>query len=480
MALQITNSLTRRKELFEPLEPGFVRMYVCGPTVYDKPHLGHAKSYIAFDVIVRYLRHLGNRVRYVQNITDVGHLTDEAEMTGEDRIERRARAMRLEPMEVSNAYTWEYFDAMDALNVLRPDISPRASGHVPEIISLCQTLIDKGYAYQAEGNVYFDVDRWAAAGHYGKLSGRTLDEQEANTRQTVSEGKRHPSDFALWKKATPDHIMRWPSPWGDGYPGWHIECSAMSIKYLGETIDIHGGGMENMFPHHEDEIAQSEAATGKPFVRFWIHNGSLKVNGVKMSKSLGNFITVEEALQRWPADVLRLFFLSSHYRSSADFSAEAVDAARRGYERLTTAVANAARVAGEMPAAGDSGFSADARRRFHEAMDDDFNTPGALAVLFDLAGEANRTSAAGDVQGAAAALTALNELSAVLGLRPGAKATAADDGAVDTLMELVLEYRHKARQQKDWETSDRIRDALKRAGIVVEDGPQGSTWRRSV
>ena len=451
-------------------------MYVCGPTVYDSPHLGHAKSYIAFDVIVRYLRHLGLQVRYVQNITDVGHLTNEAEMTGEDRIERRARAERLEPMEVVEKYTREFYSAMDRLNVLRPDISPRASGHVPEIIAITKTLLERGWAYESDGNVYFDVRRWAEAGHYGKLSGRDVEDQESNTRATVTEGKRHPSDFALWKKATPDHIMRWDSPWGDGFPGWHIECSAMSMKYLGETLDIHGGGIENMFPHHEDEIAQSEAATGHPFVRYWIHNGSLRIDGVKMSKSLGNFITVTQALERWPAEVLRVFFLMSHYRSMTDFSEEAVQAAGKGYERLTTALAHARRILGDSEEGGVSAAADAARVRFDAAMDDDFNSPAALAVLFDLASEINKTPAS-DKAALAALKDTLLELGDVLGLAFQGS-SAVEEGAIEPLMDLILGIRQQAREDRNWPLADQIRDVLKEAGIAVEDTPEGPLWRK--
>src|SRR5437763_972293 len=297
MSLTIYNTLTRRKEPFEPREENRVSMYVCGPTVYDYPHIGHAKSYIAFDLVVRYLRHLGYDLLYVQNITDVGHLTDDAD-EGENKIQKRARLRRLEPMALVETFTREYFAAMDALNVLRPDISPRASGHIPEMIELIRRLIESGHAYEAEGNVYFDA---ASFPEYGKLSRRRIEEQEASGRVEVGAGKRGAADFALWKAADAEHLMRWPSPWGWGYPGWHIECSAMSMKYLGETLDIHGAGVDNLFPHNEDEVAQSEAATRRPFVRFWMHNGSVLVGGEKMSKSKGNFTTIADAIEQYGA-----------------------------------------------------------------------------------------------------------------------------------------------------------------------------------
>ncbi|MCX5655326.1 MAG: cysteine--tRNA ligase, partial [Planctomycetota bacterium] len=318
--LHVYNTLTRSKERFEPLDPPHVGMYVCGPTVYGDAHIGHAKSYVSFDVIVRYLRYLGYNVRYVQNITDVGHLTDDADQ-GEDKVERKAKAERVHPMQIAQKFTWSYFEDMARLNVLKADIQPFASGHIIEQIELVKRLIAAGHAYEAAGNVYFDVASWPK---YGKLSGRSVDEMVSGTRVETAADKRAPADFALWKRAEPGHIMQWPSPWGNGYPGWHLECSAMSMKYLGESFDIHGGGMENQFPHHEDEIAQAEAATGKPFVKYWLHNNMVTVNGQKMGKSLGNFITLKDAYQKWDPMVLRLFILQSHYRSPLDFSDEAL------------------------------------------------------------------------------------------------------------------------------------------------------------
>src|SRR5512136_474863 len=331
MTIQVYNVLTRQKEEFKPIDPDLVTMYVCGPTVYDFTHIGHAKTYVSFDVIVRYLRFAGYRVRYVQNITDVGHLLD----TGEDRILKGARRERIEPMEVVERYTRAYFAAMDALGVTRPDISPRASAHVPEQIEWVKQLIADGYAYEVDGSVYFSVEKYP---DYGKLSGRHVEELAEGARVTVRDEKRHPADFALWKKADPEHILRWPSPWGWGYPGWHIECSAMATKYLGETFDIHGGGIDNIFPHNECEIAQAEAATGRPFARYWLLTGSLTLDGVKMSKSLGNTITVTNALKRWRPEQIRLFILSSHYTSPIDITDAGMAAAGEGAGRLSEAM----------------------------------------------------------------------------------------------------------------------------------------------
>src|SRR5579862_6456812 len=343
MPLNIYNTLTRKKEEFKPLVEGRVGMYVCGPTVYGDSHIGHAKSYVSFDTIVRYLRYSGYKVTYVQNISDVGHLTDDADQ-GEDKIQRKSKIDRVHPMQLVNQYTKSYFEDMDALGIGRPDISPTATGHIIEQIEMVKSLIEKGFAYEVNGSVYFDVSKDP---DYGKLSGRNIDEMETGTRVDVKSEKRRPNDFALWKKAGPEHIMQWPSPWGLGFPGWHIECSAMSMKYLGETFDIHGGGMENQFPHHECEIAQSECATGKPFVRYWIHNNLVTVAGQKMGKSLGNTVSLKDAFKRFPPVVVRFFILQSHYRGTLDFTDEALEGAAKGLEKLLNTVNNLRRKVGD-------------------------------------------------------------------------------------------------------------------------------------
>jgi cysteinyl-tRNA synthetase len=499
--LHVYNTLTRRREKFEPLSPPAsadspgearlaarpraagprVGMYVCGPTVYGDAHLGHAKSYISFDVIVRYLRYLGYDVTYVQNVTDVGHLTDDAD-AGEDKVEKAARAKKVHPMQIAEQFTRRYFEDMDALNVLRPDISPRASGHIVEQIEHVRKLIERGHAYEANGSVYFDVASWPK---YGRLSGRSVDEMQAGARVESSAEKRHPADFALWKRAEPGHIMQWPSPWGMGYPGWHIECTVMGQKYLGETLDIHGGGIENQFPHHEDEIAQAEAASGKPFVKYWLHNNMVTVGGQKMGKSLGNFLTLRDAFEKWPPMVIRLFILQSHYRSPTDFSPEALEAARAGYERLAGAAAAIAKAATGAPDGdGDPKVAQliqDARKRFAEAMDDDFNTPLALSALFDLARDSNRLVASGGLgKGSLEALAAaLEELAGdVLGLRLKASAGGtADVGIAAAVVEIFIEMRAEARKAKDFKRADAIRDRLAEAGVLLEDTPDGTTWR---
>ena len=479
--LRVYNSLTRTKEEFVPLYQGRVNMYVCGPTVYDHAHLGHAKSYISFDTIVRYLRFLGYRVRYVQNITDVGHLTDNAD-EGEDKVEQRARQERVEPMELAERYARSYFEDMDALNVLRPDISPRASGHIPEQIELVKVLLEKNHAYEVNGSVYFSV---ASFPEYGKLSGRRVEEEEAGARVAVNPEKRHPADFALWKRAEPGHIMRWISPWGEGYPGWHAECSAMAMKYLGETLDIHGGGMENIFPHHECEIAQSEAATGKPFVRYWLHNNMVLVDGVKMSKSLGNFLTIKDALKLYSAQAVRFFILTSHYRSPLDFSHEALVAAQRGLARLEGTVRRVREAlltgAAEGPVSmGLRQLLEGYRARFLAAMDDDFNTAGAIGVLFDLSREVNSLLSGGGSlnKGELGAIEELyTELGGeILGLTfEGASVEAR--GLEGGLLELLIRTRWELRQAKEWELADRIRSQLAELGIAVQDSPEGTTWR---
>jgi cysteinyl-tRNA synthetase len=481
MALQVYNTLHRRKELFTPQKEGFVGIYVCGPTVYADSHLGHAKSYISFDVIVRYLRHTGYRVLYVQNITDVGHLTDDADQ-GEDRLVRRAAADRVHPMQLAETYTRSYFEDMDALNVLHPDIVPRASGHITEQIAIVQTLLDRKMAYVANGSVYFDVATFPS---YGKLSGRTVDELNAGARVEIKEEKKHPADFALWKRAEPGHIMRWPSPWGEGFPGWHIECSAMSMKYLGDGFDIHGGGLENQFPHHECEIAQSEGATGKPFVRYWLHNNMVTVDGRKMGKSLGNFVTLKDAFARWNAQVVRFFILQSHYRSTLDFSDEALEGAKAGYEKLANTLRNLReKISSAVPAGVETGIDLERRTsEFRAAMDDDFNTPQAIAVLFDLSRELNQAFA-GEKNFSRASLEAVESWYAVhagsvLGIMTGNQPGAESSGALaGPLMEVLIAIRSDIRTQKLWALSDKIRDGLARIGIGLEDKKTGTTWKR--
>ncbi len=471
--IYIYNTLTRQKEKFVPLREGFISMYVCGPTVYSHSHIGHAKSYVSFDVMVKWFRHVGYKVRYVQNITDVGHLLGDDD--GEDRILKAARIEQTSPMEVAQAYTRSYYDDMDALGVARPNIAPTAAGHIPEQIELIKTLIQKGHAYEVNGSVYFSVSSFEG---YGKLSGRrNQEEMESGTRVEIKSEKRHPSDFALWKKADPTHLMQWNSPWGWGFPGWHIECSAMSMKYLGETIDIHGGGMDNQFPHHECEIAQSESATGKPFVRYWIHNNLVTVNGQKMSKSLGNFTTIKELLKKYPPTVLRFFILQSHYRSTLDFSDEAISAAKNGLEKLTETYNRLLQ-----SSIGKATLDLEPyRKKFHAALNDDFNTPQAIALFFDLAREINTTlSREGFSEQEKSILIDFFNTYAknILGILPAsATATQGNSTVLPKVMELVLEIRKDARAKKDFATSDLIRDRLKEAGIEVKDTKEGATWR---
>lgn len=478
MSLQIYNVLTRRKVRFIPLQEGLVGMYVCGPTVYDHAHIGHAKLYVSMDVVVRYLRFKGLRVRYVQNITDVGHLLD----TGEDRILKGAARERVEPMEVAERYMRSYFEDMDALKVTRPDISPRASAHVLEQIEITRTLVERGYAYEVNGSVYFDVTRWP---EYGKLSGRRVQEQEEGARVAVREEKHHPADFALWKKAEPEHILRWPSPWGEGFPGWHIECTAMATKYLGPTFDIHGGGLENIFPHNECEIAQSEVWTGKPFARYWVLTGSLTIEGVKMSKSLGNFVTIKDALRRYRAEAIRFFILSSHYRSPVDYSRAALDAAQAGVQRLLGPVALVReRVRTALMGEADPGVLAlldNQRERFNDAMDDDFNSPAALAVLFDMTTEVNKLlgSEARLTRGTLEAIDGTYQSlgGRVLGIVPDQLHPEANWDMLDGLVKLLIEMRAQARQTQDFLRADEIRDRLSALGVALEDRPEGTTWR---
>jgi cysteinyl-tRNA synthetase len=496
MTLRVYNYLTRQEEEFVPLEPGFVGMYVCGPTVYGDAHIGHAKVYITFDVVHRYLEYLGYRVRYVQNITDVGHLVGDGDV-GEDKIGRQARLERVEPMEIVETYTRNYFRDMDLLNVIRPDISPRASGHVPEQIELAQELIKKGHAYASEGNVYFSVTSWP---DYGKLSRRKIDELEEGARLEVSQDKRDSRDFAVWRAADPAHLMQWNSPWGAGFPGWHAECTVMARKYLGLPFDIHGGGLENIFPHNESEIAQSEAAYGGEFARYWLLNNMVTIDGVKMGKSLGNSLTVQQALtgnhprlsQPQSPLALRFFILNSHYRQTTDFTDEALKGAARGYERLIGTVTGIRqKLTQATPGEGeaDAGFVEvieQYKARFVEAMNNDFNTPQALAALFDFTRAVN-TLINGAQPVSPATLEAIDTTyrtlgGNVLGIIPDEFSTqswAKADNLQDELIQILIDLRMAARKNKDYATSDAIRNQLAEIGVVLEDRPDGTGWKIS-
>ncbi|MDI6839519.1 MAG: cysteine--tRNA ligase [bacterium] len=475
MGLKVYNTLTRKKVEFIPLYPGRVRIYVCGPTVYDHPHIGHAKSYISFDVIVRYLRWLGYNVKYVQNITDVGHLLD----TGEDRIIAGAKREKLDPMELVEKYTRSYFEDMDALNVVRPNISPHATAHISEQIELVATLIKKGYAYETGGSVYFDITKFS---DYGKLSRRKIEDQVAGARVEVKAEKRHPYDFALWIRATPTHLMHWQSPWGIGYPGWHIECSAMAMKYIGETVDIHGGGIENIFPHHECEIAQSEAATGKQFVRYWLHNNMVLVNGVKMSKSLGNFITIKETLKRYSPEQLRFFILTTHYRSTLDFSETAIEGAGEGLKSIHTTFKRVNELAKTAPIGKltpeINKTLKDYKQKFIDAMDDDFNTPLAISSLFDLSRDINKyldRETGVNKQSLNAIYEVYKELGdEILGILPFSLQPVIEG---TPFIELLIEIREKLRSIKQWELADEIRSKLKKLGISLEDKLDKTDWK---
>ncbi len=483
MSLKIYNVLTRTKEVFKPIEEGHVGIYVCGPTVYDHPHFGHAKNYVGFDVVVRYLRYLGYKVLYVQNITDVGHLVGDRD-EGEDKIQKRAKREAVLPMQLVETYMRIFFENMDALNVQRPDISPRAAGHVPEQIEMVQELIEKGHAYESNGSVYFDVSSWP---EYGKLSGRKVADQEEGARLEINEEKRHPSDFALWKHADPEHLMQWHSPWGMGYPGWHVECSAMARKYLGKTFDIHGGGIDNMFPHNECEIAQSEAAhDGETFANYWMLSGSLTLDGVKMGKSLGNSFTVSEALEKNRPEAIRMFILSSKYRNPIDFSDDALDSAETGWNRLWNTVSELRKRIQSAPVGEETAeIEAIVQKiieNFEKAMNDDFNAPAAVAVIQELATETNKILNNGS-QPSRGSLQALDNAFRALGgnvLAIIPDEAAGDSASVereDGLIRLLIEMRANARKNKDWATSDRIRDELKELGVQLLDGATGTTWQ---
>jgi cysteinyl-tRNA synthetase len=488
MELSIYNTLTRKKEVFVPQHAPHVGIYVCGPTVYGDPHLGHARPAITFDVLFRYLQHAGYKVRYVRNITDVGHLEHDAD-SGEDKIARKARIEQLEPMEVVQHYLLRYHDAMRALNVLPPSIEPHASGHIIEQIALVQQILDSGYAYVSEGSVYFDVVKYDQDHTYGILSNRNIDDMLNVTRELDGQKeKRNPLDFALWKKAQPEHIMRWPSPWSDGFPGWHCECTAMGRKYLGEHFDIHGGGMDLIFPHHECEIAQAVASQGSDIVRYWMHNNMITVNGQKMGKSLANFITLEEFFsgnhsmltQAYAPMVIRFFILQAHYRSTVDFSSEALQASEKGLERLFETYARLQKLTAATASTVDvNGL----RERCEMAMCDDLNTPVVISHLFD-ASKIINTVASGN---GALSTEDLEELKAtfklfmedILGLRKESSAAGSEnnDEAYKKAIDLLLNIRLQAKQNRDWATSDRIRNELTSYGFTVKDTKDGFEWR---
>ena len=483
--LMIYNTMTRRKEEFVPYNPPHVGMYVCGPTVYGDPHLGHARPAVTFDLLFRYLQSLGYKVRYVRNITDVGHLEHDAD-EGEDKISKKARLEKLEPMEVAHYYTERYHAAMAQLGVLTPSIEPHASGHIIEQIELVKQILDAGFAYESNGSIYFDVEKYNAAHHYGKLSGRNLDDIVTNTRALDGQSdKRHSYDFALWKKASPEHIMRWPSPWSDGFPGWHMECTAMSTKYLGEKFDIHGGGMDLMFPHHECEIAQSTAAYGCDSAHYWMHNNMITINGQKMGKSLGNFITLEELFtgshklleQAYTPMTIRFFVLQAQYRSTLDFSNEALQAAAKGLDRLMKGVETLGKIKASAASSVDIN---DLWTRYTEAMNDDLNSPIVISVLFDWVRIINQINDGAQT----ISETDLAELRRmvntivfdVLGLRDEKSASAAGNDKVAPLVEMLLEMRAKAKAEKNWALSDEIRDRLTAIGIRVKDRKDGCDW----
>ena len=484
----IYNTLTRKKEEFKPLNPPYVGMYVCGPTVYGDAHLGHARPAITFDVLFRYLRHLGYKVRYVRNITDVGHLENDAD-EGEDKVAKKARLESLEPMEVVQYYLNRYHKAMEALNVLPPSIEPHASGHIIEQIEYIKKIIEAGYAYVSNGSVYFDVVKYNKDHHYGKLSGRNIDDLLNTTRELDGQSEKHNSfDFALWKKASPEHIMRWPSPWSDGFPGWHLECSTMSTKYLGEEFDIHGGGMDLLFPHHECEIAQSVAAQGHETVHYWMHNNMITINGQKMGKSLGNFITLDEFFsgnhkllqQPYSPMTIRFFILQAHYRSTVDFSNEALQAAEKGLSRLMEAYGHLMKLQPSATSSVDSiGFGVICL----VGLNDDLNSPIVISHLFDA------TRAINSVKDGKATLSEedLKELQEVfhlflfdiLGMKDEASASGNHYEAFGKAVDLLLSIRQQAKANKDWATSDKIRNELTAMGFEIKDTKDGAEWKLS-
>ncbi len=487
--LVIYNTRSRKKEVFTPLQPGHVGMYVCGPTVYGDAHLGHARPAITFDLLFRYLRHLGYKVRYVRNITDVGHLEHDAD-DGEDKIAKKAKLEQLEPMEVAQYYTNRFHQAMDALNVLPPSIEPHATGHIIEQEQLVEEILKNGYAYESEGSVYFDVEKYNHDHHYGVLSGRNLEDVINASRNLAGVGeKRNQVDFALWKKAQPEHIMRWPSPWSEGFPGWHCECTAMGRKYLGNHFDIHGGGMDLVFPHHECEIAQAVASQGDEMVKYWMHNNMITINGQKMGKSLGNFITLDQFFtgqhekldKAYSPMTIRFFILQAHYRSTVDFGNEALQASEKGLSRLMEGLANLGRLEPSAQGTVGTDFAEKLEKDCYAAMDDDLNSPIVISHLFDACRTIN------SIVDHKATITpeGLEQLTRVfrtfvldiLGLKEEAGSGTAREEAFGAVVDMLLEQRAKAKANKDWATSDLIRDRLAALGFEVKDTKDGFSWK---
>ena len=483
--LQLYNTLKRKKELFIPIHPGKVGLYVCGPTVYGKAHLGHARPAITFDLLFRYLQHLAYKVRYVRNITDVGHLANDAD-EGEDKIAKKARLDQLEPMEVVQIYTNDYHKNMEKLNVLPPSIEPRATGHIPEQIETIEKILKSGYAYERKGSVYFDVEKYANDYPYGELSGRKIEDLQANTRELDGQDeKRSPMDFALWKKAAPEHIMRWRSKWGDGFPGWHLECTAMSTKYLGKTFDIHGGGMDLTFPHHEAEIAQAKTAHGHDAVRYWMHNNMVTLNGQKMGKSLGNAISLDEFFagshqlleKAYSPMTIRFFMLTAHYRSTLDFSNEALQAAEKGMDRMLKAIETLETI---QPKGASTIQVNGLKEKCYAAMNDDLNSPIAIAHLFDGVKMIN-SIADGKESISKADLAELKDLYSsfvfeLFGLQKQSNESFESSSAFEGAVNLLLQIRMEAKVNKDWSTADKIRNELTRLGFEVKDTKDGFDW----
>jgi len=484
--LVLYNTLSRKKEVFKPIHEGRVGLYVCGPTVYGDAHLGHARPAITFDILFRYLTQIGYKVRYVRNITDVGHLENDAD-EGEDKIEKKAKLEELEPMEVVQFYTNRYHQAMEALNVLPPSIEPHASGHILEQIQFVEKILKNGWAYISDGSVYFDVEKYNNTYNYGKLSGRNIEDLLSTTRVLDGQSeKKNSVDFALWKKASPEHIMHWPSPWSEGFPGWHLECSAMGTKYLGEEFDIHGGGMDLMFPHHECEIAQSVGALGHETVHYWMHNNMITINGQKMGKSLGNFITLESFFdgnhplltQAFSPMTIRFFILQAHYRSTVDFSSEALQASEKGYERLMDAYNRLQKIT----ASADTTIDVkDLRKRCFDAMDDDLNSPIVISYLFDASKGINLISD-GKATINAEDLKELKEvydlfIKDILGLKTETAVSENTGEGYKGAIDLLLQMRMDAKANKDWATSDKIRNALTALGFEIKDTKDGFEWK---